>query len=392
MTKNKTVLDRFFDHSTWVLKKIVTFAIVLTLIFLVLYNSADPIWTSAYLGQESTSVTFDLNQSGQTQFLIVPTNSEQGSDDMYTSLTINLLVNNDGNWSFLQTLKPERVVHILSLDRGTYKLEFENNGDLPTNIEILIAQAEPTLLILFIGAIAAFGLFIGFIQLIFPLYFILLVISLIRTPVTETSTVTPSTKRGSRKTGMRTSLLGIPEEDLTQNDKIGFAVAGVLAFIGLVSDFFPLMLFGALIFIGTYSNAQNRFKLRKRFINYANHPPYPHKYSLKEASFVLGEEVEKLEKLVLRLILDLGYPIEYDKASETVTILEDLTKEVVIRMDVQPSVTPPSAIQEEPAAGAMNEQDTAEETMNVQSSYCVKCGVTLPEGAKFCFNCGSKNA
>ncbi len=383
MIKNNIVLDRFFNHSTWVIKRFLTFVFIIAILGVVLYNSSDPVWTSTYLGDKTSSVTIDLNKSGQTQFLIFATNSAH-ENDQYTQFTIRLFLKNDGNWTFLQTFPSERVVHILSLDRGTYKLEFENQGNLNTNIEVIASQADPTFLILFFGSLVAFGIFLFFIQMVFPLYFILLVISLLKTPANTWDGVAKPTQRAVSSQKRKSSLMGISEEDLTQNDKIGFVVAATFFIIGLIGDAFPMIFFGALIFIGTYSNAQNRSKLRKRFINYVNHPPFPHTYTLKEIAFVLGEDVEKLESLVLRLILDLGYPMEYNKEVQTVKVLETLVKPGI---EIQPKIRRPISVAEEESLDEEEEQPT--ETSSTDH-FCVKCGVILPEGARFCYNCGSK--
>ncbi|RMG36712.1 MAG: zinc ribbon domain-containing protein [Methanobacteriota archaeon] len=382
MVKNKTALDRFFTHSTWVIKRFLTFVFILTILGVVLYNSSNPVWTSTYLGEGKTSVVIDLNKSGQTQFLIFPSNSNH---DQYVDFKISLFAEIDGNWTFIKTFPSERVVHIISLDKGTYKLEFENSGVLRTNIEVVVAQADPTFLILFFGALVAFGIFLFLVQLIFPLYFILLVISLLRTPYEEEG-VGSITRGTATPTKKGTSLLGIPEEDLTQNDKIGFAIAGLFVTIGLIGYAFPMILFGALIFVGTYTNAQNRSKLRKRFINFVNHPPYPHSYTLKEISFVLGEDIGKLETLVLHMALDLGYPLEYDKESQTVTVMESLTRPEI---DFQRKITTINSQTEDYAIGEVETVEQVEQP--AEGVFCVKCGVPLPDGAIFCYNCGSKN-
>ncbi len=401
MKKNKLVLDRFFSHVKWVTKRTTQFVIVIFVLFAIVVGSSNPILHGAQISSNQThDLYFSVVGSEQTQigfFAFDPNDNDQA-----IHLALSLFVWENGTWQLYDTNEIWIQVHIqfLGLERGDYRLQITNLSPTMLEVHLVTAQASPNLLIALVAAIICFTFFWIIIQFALPIYLILLMVSLVKEEVVvhtgeEPPKVTEGQQESIRPTfrpiQSKNNILGVSNDDITTNNKIGLIIASLLLLISFLTSAFPLAFFGGIIMVSIIAEIYSANKLRIRVLNLMNNPPFPHSKPIATVAKLAESTPDKVEKLVKRLILDLGYPLELDMESKTITALEPLgmfLSTVNERVYSRSGYTPPLQnieIQDE------GNQTIFPPVTASSTKYCIKCGLPLPLHAVYCYECGTKN-
>ena len=383
MGTNKFILDRFFDHFKWVVKVGLFLVLLLIPATMILVNSAQPNYNEVIVkGNKASEYIFQYDGGNSAQLIIAPIPQNNGnSHDNNPNVEIELWEKTNGNWTFVKNLSPSQVIHFESLERRTYKLVLTNNESFEVRFHIVLAHADLMAIILFLGILSMFGVFIIIAQISIPLYFVFLVITLIwYSEKYPEKVMSPSSESQIKNQQTFTA------EDFAVNDKAGFIIALALFFIGVAGNSGGIVIFSIIIAIGTWANMQNRYKLKRRILNLLDRPPYPATHSLDTISDILQADPNKVENMIMTLILDYGYPMEYDKATKQVKVLSQLRKVKEHKPDTDQVISSNQPVQHQTTL-----EPETQVLDNPEIRYCNNCGVELPKEAIFCHNCGTKN-